>query len=236
MALSLSKSSQRAVLIAIGVLCVMALVVVYYVRSTPAFWQETQTFLQETPQSKLQSLADGVERRIASLTWVEDEAAAAVEQPAERQTLTLTMQEANAWLDQNLPQWAAYHGYELSPEVTQPVFAVRGGRLVFAFKYQTPEVSQIISLWFRVAIEGGQARIELAQIRGGDLPMPRRALLRQFGINAEDPNMHPVFASALSGEPFDPVWQLDETREARVVGMRLSPRQVELVIDKRALP
>ena len=175
-------------------------------------------------------MAEQVQGRLLSLTHVKD---AVQRDDAERETVVLRFDEINAWLDQGLPQWAAHRNIELSEDIQNPMFAMRSGRLVFAWEYVSGDVSQIISLWFKLELKDEQARIHLEQIRGGSLPIPKDALLGQFGIDAEDPELHPIFRSALTGEPFEPVWKLDAVREARVVGLKMDREAVELTIEKQ---
>ena len=220
---------QRLILVAIALVCIVALGAWWMSQRTPTYWKQNRQFIEQTADDDLQQLANDIERRFASLTRVTDSTGRP--QPAE-QTLRFTVQEANAWLTRNLPRWLANQNAQLPDGIDAPMVAFDNERLILAFEYSTPRVRHVVSLVFSVELDGADgARVVLEEMRGGLLPLPRDAILEK--LTASAPPNDPL-VGLLHGEPFEPVWPLDASREARLLNIAFVEDGVELTIRRQA--
>lgn len=93
------------------------------------------------------------------------------------QRVRLTMNEVNTWMNQRLDDWLHTQGKRLPKGIKEPMLAREGNRFVLAFKYDTPQLKQVVSLKFHLRMElDGSASVQLEDVRGGRLKLPTKGL------------------------------------------------------------
>jgi hypothetical protein len=201
-------------------------------KRVPAAWTRNQAFLAATDNATLLEMADNLEKRLlAELTdpGLDGTAAGNVNQP---RTIHVSMQEVNAWLAVKLPTWAANRGAVLPPEMSGYMVASEGQDLVVAFQYQSPRVTQVISVVIGLDIQPtGQAELSVRHVRGGELPLPPGTVVNQVkkAIAARSAQNSDINA-IIDGRPFDPLVDIDAARRLRLLGYRLDADGADVTI------
>jgi len=148
-------------------------------------------------------------------------------------TISVTLEEANAWLATRADAWLRNQGLAMPPGVSEPMISVEDGNLVAAFRLQRGRIDRPISMVLDVAIlPDGQARTRLLEMRGGELPLPVNKLADRFKEQAS-PRQREMIEKAMQlydGHTFDPIFELDAKRDLRVTNLQLSRSSVELTV------
>lgn len=213
----------------------------YLLRQAPEGWQQVEAARVELPPAYRAEIASSAERRVVeALSFTAEIIEAyqsgqppAFDQPL-RRTVTLTNQEINAWLEGRLPLWIENQGMPWPKEVSDLRYWVEDGRPVVGFRYTTPDIDQVVSVGCDLVIDpdGGDARFQFVQLRGGRLPLPldrfKAPTLRQL-VQSEPQAQR--LAEVLDGTGFDPIYPVDERRQARLVEWRAEPEQVVLTFE-----
>ncbi|HEX7008745.1 MAG TPA: hypothetical protein VF184_02110 [Phycisphaeraceae bacterium] len=145
--------------------------------------------------------------------------------------LTATFDEINAWLDERSAAYLAHQGKSLPASVSGLMLTAQGQNLVLAFQLDTDEIQQVVSVVFEPRLlPDGRMQVQIASIRGGRLPMPTDKLLEQIQQELGDDSSAEadLLAKILEGQPFEPVWPVDGSRQGRLTGLAISPEGVDL--------
>lgn len=206
-------------------------------RSVPEGWQRVESMRELTTPEQRSALAAEVEKRVlAALSFPagprgsrHPQAAPAMTDPAMASrsdrpgihVLTLTNDEINAWLEHRLPMWAANRGTPLPTQVDGIRYWPEGGHPSLAARVTLDGATQVVSMTFDLIMSGGEtARLELGELRGGQLPMPGDQLIEE-GIAelrkaSDSSELAETVAQVLSGGAFEPVVPIDHERQVRL--------------------
>lgn len=143
---------------------------------------------------------------------------------ASEHELHLTTDEINAWIEQELPAILKAYGVSLPPEIRMPMIAIDGDKLILAFRYESNQTTQVLSLIVKPSMPGSSDKrkllLEIQGLRGGRLPLPSDSLLDTLSDMAgtkTNPGMKPL-ADVLSGKPIDPVISLRPSPDQPATG------------------
>lgn len=184
----------------------------------PDHWQERKSFVADTSTEQLEQLAAGVQNRLPSV----------VSQPGdEPRTITLGIDEANAWLDQRLDDWLAHQGAALPSGMSEPMLATAGEQIIFAFRIEAEGTEQIVSVYFNLGFEpAGQAVLLVDRVELGSLQVPASTLAGLL-----ETTQAPEAAAVLRGEHgFDPASPIDGNRQVRLLGIKVHDDRLELEV------
>jgi hypothetical protein len=203
--------------------------------SEPAYWTRNQAAITATNQAILIDAADRAFNRI--LGELSDsrgyQATGNGDDALGVRTITLSFDEANAWLATRLNDWLANQKRELPAGLTKPMLASSGESLVAAFHYKNNDIAQVFSVYLSLKfLDDGQAVLSIDGIRGGRLPLPTGSVLKRLpGGTTDDEAHHSRITAVLLGQqPFDPILPIDGTRQARIIGMRVDDKSVSLTV------
>ncbi len=242
---------KRRIVLRIVVAVVLAIVVtagiaIYLLRSEPAYVTQHRAMMAAKSPEDIRLLVDSAQKKFATLTDLQfDEATqrriasgeitlrvALEETIGTVRTISLTLEELNAWVRSELNHHLKSAGHTMPAGVSDPGLAIEGENLVAFFRIEQAGVSQVVSIVFTLAFqEEGPAMVRVVQLRGGRLPVPAAALARAGG---SDPNSRiNELVKSFDGSPFDPVIDFvftDGLREARVIGMKVHPAGIDFTI------
>lgn len=203
--------------------------------SEPAYWTRNQAAITATDQTILVDAADRAFNRI--LGELSDsrgyQATGKGDDALGVRTITLSFDEANAWLATRLNDWLANQKRELPAGLTKPMLASSGDSLVAAFHYKNNDIDQVFSVFLSLKFrDDGQAVLSIDGLRGGRLPLPTSSVVKRLPGGAEDGDPHhsQITAVLLGQQPFDPVLPIDGTRQARIIGMQVDDKNVSLTV------
>lgn len=161
---------------------------------------------------------------------------------AERVThqLHLNIQDLNAWIDHELPALLESQQVKMPPEIKLPMLAVEGGNLVLAFRYESSQTTQVVSLIIKPVMQGPadrpQLRLEIQGLRGGRLPLPSQSVIESFqemAQNKQQPGMK-LLGDILGGKAFDPVFPIftadKPTGVVRLLNFKLASDGLDLTL------
>lgn len=242
------KLIKRAVLLALLAAVITAGVVIYLVKSEPAYWKEHERFLTETSPQQIQQLAGQVQDKLEALAnlGIEDDPSALPNPSAQpnvrpedvhintEQTLTLDNEQLAAVVQLRLDEWMQERGYVKPDEVQDPMITVSDGDLVMAFKLNAGKLDAIISGKFLLLIrDDGMAELTLKRFLVGKLPVPAdmigEHLRKQSG---GDPRAAQVgeWLGKLQHFQLKPVLELEHRRRARVMAYKTLKDSLELTV------
>ena len=210
-------------------------------RSEPVYWQQRRSFFeQHTPEERM-ALAESVEQRIlATLSDVSIAAASESEEAVDENTVFLTMDEINAWIDQRLYDWAANQGSTIPDFITDPMLAIDNGDLVIAFLYDSPSMPQVFGIQCDVVLKDDQAMIKVIGVSGGRLQIPAaqaasRVVGRVQGQESKVARMTDQITEAFDGMVFDPILKLGQ-QKVLLKAFELEPDGARLVFEPYSPP
>lgn len=206
------------VVILLGGCLITATIAGWMWSAEPEHWRQHARFVADTPEDELEQLAADLQNRVPS----------ELSQPSDTpRTITLKLNEANAWLDQKLDDWLAHQGASLPPGVSEPMLATEDDKIIFAFCVEAEGTEQIVSVFFNLGFEpDGEARLLVDRVELGRLSVPVSTLIGLMeGTDADEA------AGVLRGEHgFDPVGPIDGTRQARLLGVEVHEDRLELEV------
>ncbi|MEM6855352.1 MAG: hypothetical protein AAF593_13175 [Planctomycetota bacterium] len=221
----------------LGLIVVLGFFVVraaWLIQATPTYWQEHQTFLQDTPTEDLDDLAGGVQSRTLR-EW-----SYPIGDGDGVRTVTYGFDEVNAWLATRLRPLLRNQNINLPAEVGEFMLAQRDEQLVLAFDYESATLgARIASLYFefRSEPETTEGRDPLAvrvrSARAGEQHLSVRYLVSQV---KDQPALQTAdlqeLLQTLGRRHFItlPPIPVDDRREATVLDIKLQPTGVELLI------
>lgn len=130
-------------------------------RTEPGYWQDNRAFLERTPRSQLQDLANRAEQQVLSSLG-----------GGEVRQVRLSTAELNAWLALRLESWAANQGLVLPDQVGRFMVQTSSAGPTLAFQLNQGELHQVVSLDLAVQVdEAGQGQVRLTGLRAGSLPI-----------------------------------------------------------------
>ena len=236
------KWSLAVSTVVVIIVVIISWTMVHRARTAPEFWDRTQAFWTDTDTATLDRMAESAERRVfnqVSRRPVANSAAAgnsaSSDDSSGAQTVTITLDEAISWLRQRFPQWIENSGHSLPPEVMDPMLAIEDDLLVMAFRIDTDERTNLVSLLWDIDFnDDGTGTLRLANVRLGTLDMPLKLIFDQ--VSAYDSSYADLAANAQSlteGVPFEPVFTLpgSQDRTVRIRDMRLQENAIELDIE-----
>ena len=178
----IGKLIKRVVLLTLLAVVITAGVVVYLIKSEPAYWKQHEKFLAETTPQQMEALAEQVEEKLhklANLGIDENDPATqtlreltgqgrnATDDIVETteykikpedihinsdQTITLDNEQLAAVVQLRLDEWMLERGYVKPDEIEDPMIAVEDDNLVMAFKLKAGKFNAIISGKFNLTI------------------------------------------------------------------------------------
>lgn len=147
--------------------------------------------------------------------------------------IEMTVGEVNAWLATRSEKWLANEGLSMPEQISDPMIAIEGQRVVVGFHFSEGDFSQWVSLSLDVDTSTtGQATVRLAGVRGGRLPLPaKRALERgEEGLaDRVDKQTLQEARAALDGKTVDARFRLDQ-RLATLVDFEAKGNKVILTV------
>ena len=173
---------KRAILLALLAVVISAGVVIYLVKSEPAYWKQHEKFLAETTPRQMRELARQIEDKLKALANLGiDENDPATQTLREltgqgtnssdgvvetteykikpedvrintEQTITLDNEQLAAVMQLRIDEWMLERGYVKPDEIADPMIAVEDDNLVMAFKLKAGKFNAIISGKFNLTI------------------------------------------------------------------------------------
>lgn len=230
---------QIALLSFIAVLALAALLGYWAWKSEPDYWQKNQELRKRDNASLLQAATELDTRLLAQVSE-----AGPGEDPlaniGKERTIFVSTDEINSWLAAKLNDWLINQNVRIPPQVKDMMVAIDGGELVLAFRYDAPEVNQVISATVDVAAddegdlilnEQGKGTITMSDVHGGRLPLPVNwvvNLLKKNNTAEDKAEQVEKIAQLLKGVPFEPVQEIDQIRQVRLLGYELKDDGIEM--------
>lgn len=148
--------------------------------------------------------------------------------PGSVRRIEMSYRELNAWLDERLPKMVANRGEAWPEAVRNVTVAVEDGRPVLGVRVGEGESQQLMSAVFNpVRTPDGRVRLEVEQIRSGRMPLPANEVMERLSAGSGAERTAWV-ENVLAGAAFDPAWQVDATRRARLVDWEIGDEGVEI--------
>jgi hypothetical protein len=210
--------------------------------ATPQLWEQQQEALAATSTPSLERMADRAEQRLVA-QWSLPEGLDHPVEPqqlvqlagedttrmGDRRTLSLTYEEANAWLATRLPDWLANQSTGLPASISDPVLGYDDGWLVLLFRYD----QNVLSVRLMLDVQpDGMTTLTLGPVRSGRLSLPRGPVTRRIQQAAEgygDAELSQLVADLMAGRTVGP-WliKLDDDAVARIVGFDADEQRVSV--------
>jgi hypothetical protein len=255
-----SRQGRRNImLIVLGLGFLLAVIGYGFWRSEPAYWKRNQQFLKGRDTVTLLQMADEFEKKLREATPAIDSVAPgppsqsatggngknavaatapvgpltqAPQAASQPRLITITMDEANAWLASKLEGYLSGQKIRLPREIGDMMLATEAGNLVLAFKYASPRLTQVISAPLRInVLPDGQASIVLGTLRAGSLPVPGAAqLMAGLAERIGGPQAIMVMGVLMNGEPFDPVRSIDRRRGERLMDVKVRDGAIDITL------
>lgn|GEM_PF-5711328 len=154
------------------------------------------------------------------------------EETSKFRTLQMTSDELNAMLITSMNDWADERGYEIPPQVSDPMIAFEGDEIVIGFRVNIAGVVQSITAPVRLKfLDNGMMRITVEQYSAGTLPIPADSLGSWLAKKApHDTNLARAgrWLDKLHGMEIKPVIKLESRHRAWVTGFKLKEKGIEL--------
>jgi hypothetical protein len=253
------RGRRNIMLIVLGLGLLLAVIGYSLWRSEPAYWKRNQQFLKGRDNVTLLQMADEFEKKLLAATTAIDpgapvppsqsatggsgEGAVAATAPVgpltqapqtavQPRLISITMDEANAWLASNLDGYLRNQKVRLPREISDMMLATEGGSLVLALKYTSPTLTQVISAPLRInVLPDGRASISLGTLRAGSLPAPGAAqLMAGLAERTGGPQAVMVTRVLMNGEPFDPVRSIDRRRGVRLMEVKVRDGAIDITL------
>lgn len=226
----MSKLTKRQLVtrIVLGVIAAFILIGLFFVwrwTSTPGYWRDNQTKMQQQVD-QLPQLANQFESKMLG-------DASMLDTEGNVDQLIVPYDLANAWLRTKFPKWMANQGYTIPPPFSDFMIASQDAMPVVAFRLKTPEIDQVISMRFAVDINGDQAHVRLYDSSAGQMGIPLKSVVEHLQNKLPAYNIDPLI-KLMRGITFEPVRKHPghDDRDIRLIG--IEPRENELVLTFRA--
>lgn len=212
--------------ISIGVITACILIGLFFAwrwNSQPAYWQDNEAQAKQHID-QLPDLANRFENKMISETSLLDTEGAV-------DTLVLPYDLANAWLRTKFPKWMNNQGYTIPPPFNDFMIATENGMPVIAFRLSTPEIEQVISMRFKVQLQGENAHLQLDGCRAGRLSIPAESIIEHLSHKLPGYNIDPLI-KLVRGLTFDPMTRHPghTNRDLRLVGIQFMENKMVLTL------
>ena len=228
-------------LLLIAALTVAGGVAYWMWQSTPDYWRAHQRAYENADPDTLTRMAESAEQR--TLSDLSRTRGVALEWQANTRTLELTYEQINAWLSQRLEPWLANQGASMPEAIRAPMLTERDGRLVLAFRAETPELNQVVSIFFDIELtDDGRARLHIRRILGGELPMPVDTILQRVAQQASQGSERRhsqavrTLRRVLDGQSFTPIIPIDRQRRGRLIDLAVEDDRLLLTVRVEKRP
>lgn len=198
--------------------------------ATPRYWEEHQTFLEDTPAQDLQHLAQDIQSRTLR-EW-----SYPIGDGDGIRTVRYHFDEVNAWLATRLKPLLDNQNLSMPDQVGEFMLTQRDGQLVLAFDYESSTFGpRIASLYFGFEAQKDQPlAAKIWSARAGEQPLILRYLVGQIADQ-----------SALSAPAIQDLLQriakkqfvtlppipVDDHREAHILDVQMDPGGIDLLIQ-----
>lgn len=212
-------------LLVFTVICITVAVLWRQFHREPEYWQKSQSALANSDPAALARTAEEFERKLVRTTAVAAEGEAA--EPV--RTIHVTCDEINTWIAVKAEAWAAHQNIKLPPQIQGSMVAVEEGRLIVAFKIDTPQMQKVVSAPLDVKLnEAGMAEIKLMGLRAGDMNVPLWAVPGDVG--GSNARSKEFLERAQQGFVFNPERAIDPNRILRLVGLAITSDGFDLTL------
>jgi hypothetical protein len=215
----------------LAIVLIAALAIYWLWNARPAIYHDHQQFLASTTEQHRKDLAQQLQKQtVNTLSFSPRKPNAENEKPFGTRKLVITAEQANAWMDQELAGWLRREDAQLPAGVSNPAIAFENGRVQFGFMFESPDVSQWITVSSRIDVNQTRARFKVDSVHGGRLPLPAAKIAELLKDQIPSKHVDQVM-SAFTGIEIDPAMELDEgSRKARLIGCDIESGQMTLTI------
>ncbi|MBB6431312.1 hypothetical protein [Algisphaera agarilytica] len=202
----------------------------WLVRATPAYWQDHQAFLIETPEQDLQNLAADIQSKTLR-EW-----SYPIGEGDGLRTVRYNFDEINAWLATRLRPLMKNQNIAMPDEIGEVMLTQRSGDLVLAFDYQSGTLgTRIASFYFRFESENGQPlSAAIASAKAGEQPLLVKHLIHRLSKQPRFSDEQTQKTLARLGQkklvPLPPI-PVDDNRSATILDIDIQPEGIDLTIQ-----
>ncbi len=159
-------------------------------------------------------------------------------EPGTRQVLRIYVNEANAWLSELFPAWAANQQWALPPTLKDLRIAIVDGKLHLMMHHVSEELDQVFTFVTELRIDDqGNAIIERDRVMGGRQSLPWAAVRSAFEqAGASNPTAANAFIDHLEGRPLPLNWTTRDGRPIQPLEVNLGEDYIELAYTINAAP
>jgi hypothetical protein len=226
-----NKAAVIVALVMIG-LCVGGLGVAAVLwNAEPTYWEQSRQIINTSAPQKLREMAEQAEYRVLP-EW-----SAPIGMSDGVRTISVSFDEANAWLAMRLNDYLRNQGASKPQGVGDVIVTGRDGALVVAFDYDTPRLQQIVSVFLRfTAMRPGEPEsfLVIDSVTAGRLPLPMEQLAQMF-VDPQDPTTDPgmqaLMDHVIAGRPVGPIiLPVDDQREAILQSVSVRDDGVDVAV------
>jgi len=147
-------------------------------------------------------------------------------------TLTITVDQANAWIEKELTGWLGNQGVELPETIKQLAIGLEGDKILIGCQFETEELTQWFTVVLKVNVKrmGKVASIKVDRTMAGSLPIPASWILSYLNVEeVAGDYAHIIKDAAGAGYEFEPVATMPgHTHRIRIIGYKVTDGQVTL--------
>lgn len=217
----------RVTLALIGVLSLAALWIVWQWNRTPTYWRDNEQFVQQE-EAKLRDIADSLEGRVISEL-------SRAGRDGQLSTITISFDEANAWLRSKLPQWAKHEGFAMPKPLRDYMVASDQGKPVIAFVLDTEEITQVISIRLDTHVrDSGKLFLKIDDFKAGSISMSPDSILDH--VRNKLPGYYKdmtLLDELVRGIEVEPVFQHPghTSKNLRLVGVNMTEQGIAVTLE-----
>ncbi|MEM9418305.1 MAG: hypothetical protein AAGA25_04505 [Planctomycetota bacterium] len=217
----------------LGLIVVLGFVLIrtaWLVRATPTYWEEHQTFILDTPEQDLQTLAQDIQSKTLR-EW-----SYPIGEGDGLRTVRYNFDEVNAWLATRLRPLMKNQNMTMPKEIGEVMLTQRDGELVLAFDYESQKLgTRIASVNFRFRPEEGQPlAAAIASAKAGEQRLYVKYLIDRL---AKQPRLSDDASQQLLKRVGQkqfvtlPPIPVDDQRYATILDIDIQPEGVDLTIQ-----
>lgn len=219
---------QLALLAAVTLLVLFVIVLYSVSRLTPGYWKHNEKLLASDNATLLQLANTFEQRALRDLSGSHEE-------QATTRTIHVAFAEINAWLNIKLEDYLANRKVSLPKEIRHPMLAGEDGKLILAFKLDTPQLKQVISIELQPIFEesGNRFQLKLLGAHAGVLPLPIQTLREQASAQSPDAKEQIDKVFDLLGNQWLEAVQHhpgDARQNLRLIGINISSDGLDLML------
>ena len=240
----LLKTTIVIVVVSIGVVGFCLL------RSEPDYVSKTHAFLEAKNPKQLKEVANSLENRIFSeLSPVHGFTKISTDRSTHEasivavtngvqtllvddvRTLSVSLEELNAWMTVKLDEWLAHQGSVLPKQVTESMVAIEDETLILAFRYAYANLNLLVSFDCEVRLlKDHEAQVKVTRVRSGKLPISAGIVSNLMALSNENGALKNI-AMVLNGITFNPVVDLiGAVHQGRIIGLEICENSVEVKV------